>query len=59
MLLIAKRSGFSVVVSLYSLSQPPGAFSVGWPGNQAYYRGGDSEALKNTLQAAYEASRKQ
>jgi hypothetical protein len=59
MLLITKHGGVHVAVGLFFLRAEPGAFSVGMRGDRVYYRGGDSEALKRTLQAAYEASRKQ
>ena len=47
---VSTLNGDNFVVHLYTLSEPPGAFSVVPPvGKRVYYRGGDSDALKRVL----------
>ena len=55
-LVITKRGGHAVVVDLFRLDKPPGAFRVWTYWWHVYYRGGDSVKLDAALRAAYEAS---
>jgi hypothetical protein len=56
-LAITKRSGRPIIVDLYTLSKPPGAFSIRSYWWKVYYRGGDSVKLNAALQKVYKASR--
>ena len=55
---VDKSDGTKFVIALYSIRNPPGAFSAG-PTHESrvYYRGGDSRALEAALDAAYSASK--
>jgi hypothetical protein len=56
MLVITKRGGREIIVDLFSIDKPPGAFCVWTYWRHVYYRGGDSAKLDSALRAAYEAS---
>jgi hypothetical protein len=57
-LVVTKNSGRQILVELFSLHEPPGAFCIETVTGRTYYRGGDSAKLADALRTAYEASRK-
>ena len=55
---VDKSDGTKFFIDLYSIRNPPGAFSAG-PTHESrvYYRGGDSHALEAALKDAHAASK--